>query len=243
MLEFRRSEERGFADHGWLKTRHSFSFADYHDPAWHHFGPLRVINEDWVGPAAGFGRHPHRNMEILTYIISGALSHRDSMGNGSVIQAGEMQYMSAGTGVEHSEFNHDPEQPVHLLQIWIQPDQMDQPPRYGQQSFDLVSHPNAWQLLAAPQTHQNALVIRQDAYLRACHLKDAALVEITSRATRNGYVHVVTGSLDLNTIPMQQGDAALCGAQPASVLAKDQVLTLKAGPEGATVLWFDLADV
>lgn len=238
-MEIRRSNERGHADHGWLKTYHSFSFASYDDPAWRRFGPLRVINEDWIAPSQGFGRHGHRDMEILTYVIEGALSHRDSMGNGAIIQAGELQYMSAGTGVEHSEFNHDAQIPVHLLQIWIEPNVIGAVPRYAQQPRALADDAQGWQLLAGPEGAGAGLEIRQDAYLYGCRLDASAVVDLPRRSMRNGYVHVVTGSISIDKISLEAGDAALFRGSSAMDDAASS-MPIVAGHEGATLLRFDL---
>ena len=167
MIQLIRSDSRGSADHGWLKARHTFSFANYYNPAMMGFGSLRVINEDRIEPSQGFGTHPHNDMEIVTYIIDGALEHKDSMGNGSVIQAGDVQRMTAGTGVRHSEFNHSSEAPVHLLQIWILPEEDSLPPGYEQRNYSRDTKLNQWRLIAAREGRDGSLRIHQDVDLHA----------------------------------------------------------------------------
>src|SRR6266540_2679665 len=166
MLQIRRANERGHADHGWLNTYHTFSFADYHDPAVMGFRSLRVINEDWVQPGQGFGMHHHRDMEIVTYVLEGALEHKDSMGNGEAIRAREFQRMSAGTGVMHSEFNPSKTESVHLYQIWLLPQRKGQPPSYEQRAFDLTKSEKRWLLVASPDGRDDSLTIGQDALLQ-----------------------------------------------------------------------------
>lgn len=165
MLIRRTSKERGYAEHGWLKSYHSFSFAEYYDPQHMGFGPLRVINDDWIAPGMGFGTHPHQDMEIITYVLEGAIAHKDSIGNGSTIRPGNVQYMSAGTGVRHSEFNPDTANHTRLLQIWIQPDVLRQPPRYQEQQFSREEKLGRLRVVASPDGTDGSIAIRQNASL------------------------------------------------------------------------------
>src|SRR5258708_3617228 len=169
MIEIRRSDERGLADHGWLKSFHTFSFADYHDPSQMGFGPLRVINEDRVQPGKGFGTHGHRDMEIISYVLEGGLAHRDSMGNGSVIRPGDVQRMSAGTGVTHSEYNASEGEPVHFLQIWIEPSERGIAPSYEEKRFDEASRRGQWRLIASADGRAGSVRIHQDANVFVAH--------------------------------------------------------------------------
>lgn len=203
----RKSNERGYADHGWLKSFHTFSFADYYDPANMGFGPLRVINEDRVEPGMGFGTHAHQNMEIITYVLEGALEHKDSMGNGSVIRPGDLQRMSAGTGVRHSEFNHSKNDPVHFLQIWIEPGVRGIDPGYEEKHFNAASKRGKLRLIASPDAREGSVKIHQDATLYAA-LMDADDRVIHPIANgRRGYVHVARGSATVNGQPLTAGDA------------------------------------
>ncbi|HEY3786426.1 MAG TPA: pirin family protein [Steroidobacteraceae bacterium] len=218
MNEIRRSHERGFADHGWLKSFHTFSFADYFDPRHIEFGPLRVINEDRVQPGAGFGTHAHRDMEILSYVLSGELAHKDSMGNGSIIRPGDVQRMSAGSGVRHSEFNPSATEPVHFLQIWIQPALQGIEPSYEEKRFPTQVKRGQLRLIASPDRAAGSVLIHQDARVYA------GLFDGTERATlpigkdRRIYVHAVRGSLNVNGNYLSAGDALkLTGAQALEV--------------------------
>ena len=200
MIIIRRSQDRGHASHGWLDSYHSFSFADYHDPQWMGFRSLRVINEDRVAPAQGFGSHPHRDMEIITYVLSGQLKHKDSMGNEGLIKPGEIQKMSAGTGVVHSEFNGSPKNEVHLLQIWIVPDTKGLRPAYEQ---DLL-----------PDDQQNSLYpfpvsIHQDAKVFRGRLSKGHELDHRLKKDRGAWVQVISGSLSVNANPLKEGDAAI----------------------------------
>jgi len=208
MILLRPSAQRGFADHGWLVARHSFSFADYYDPAEMGWGALRVINEDRVAPGTGFGTHGHRDMEIVTYILSGALEHKDSLGNGGVIRRGEVQRMSAGKGILHSEVNPLPDQETHLLQIWITPAQPGGPASYEQQvlSVDVMRH--HWHLVASPDGAGGSTTIAQDARLWASVLGGGEAITYTLAPGRLGYVHVVRGALSLNGQALASGDGA-----------------------------------
>ena len=208
MLTLRRAQERGHADHGWLRTWHTFSFADYHDPDHMGFSALRVINEDFVAPGQGFGTHPHRDMEILTWVLEGALEHKDSMGNGSAIKPGEMQYMSAGTGVTHSEFNHSKDESVHLLQIWILPDETGARPRYGQKSFAGALKPGGLCLLASPDGRDGSIAIRQDARVLAARTPAPREFAIDLGAQRSAWLQVARGGLRVNGEALAQGDGA-----------------------------------
>lgn len=232
MIEIRRSDERGSADHGWLKTLHSFSFADYYDPRNMGFGALRVINEDRVAPGTGFGTHGHRDMEILTYVLEGALAHRDSLGNGSVIRPGDVQRMSAGTGVQHSEFNHETQGTTHFLQIWIEPSQRGIAPGYEQRRFDDALKRGRLQPIAAPDAREGALTIHQDAVVYAGLFDAAERAEYEIVEGRRLYVHVVRGRIELNGQPLETGDAAKCADETRFVFAHAL---------DAEVLVFDLA--
>ena len=204
----RKASERGHASHGWLDTWHSFSFADYHDPRWMGFRSLRVINDDLVMPGMGFGTHPHRDMEIITYILSGSLEHKDSMGNGRIIQAGEVQYMSAGSGVQHSEFNPSKDEAVHLLQIWIQPDSKGLAPRYAEKSFTNVPA-GALHLVTSKTGRDGSVAIRQDADLWLAKLGAGGNVTHQLAAGRHAWIHVAEGQVTLNGKTLNAGDAGI----------------------------------
>jgi redox-sensitive bicupin YhaK (pirin superfamily) len=237
-----KSSDRGYADHGWLKSFHSFSFADYHDPARMGFGPLRVINEDKIAPGTGFGTHGHRDMEIISYVLSGELAHKDSMGNGEagaansgVIRPGDVQRMSAGTGVMHSEFNHAKDQTTHFLQIWIQPDRRGIAPGYEQKHFDAASKRGRLRLVAANDGEaqaQGAVTIHADARLYAGLFDGAEATELALAPGRLAYVHVVRGALNVNGQDLTAGDALQ--------LREASRVALTAGVD-AEVLVFDLA--
>lgn len=231
MNEVRRSDERGFADHGWLKSFHTFSFADYFDPEHVEFGPLRVINEDIVQPGTGFGTHGHRDMEIITYVLDGALAHKDSMGNGSTIRHGDVQRMSAGTGVRHSEFNASQSEPVHLLQIWIQPDVQSIAPSYEEKRFSAADKRGQLRLIASPDSAAGSVLIHQNARLYAGLFDGAETVTLPVQPGRRLYVHVARGAVHANDVTLEAGDALK--------LADISSLTLKNGRE-AEVLVFDL---
>ena len=207
MLEIRKAQDRGYADHGWLRSFHSFSFADYYDPRHMGFGALRVINEDRIQPGTGFGTHGHRDMEIISYVLEGALAHKDSMGNGSAIVPGDVQRMSAGKGVMHSEFNHARDGITHFLQIWIEPDAIGIAPGYEQKHFDAQSKRGRLRLVASPDGRDGSVRIHQNACLYA------ALIDGDERAThklaanRRAYVHVVRGKLTVNGLALEAGDA------------------------------------
>lgn len=214
MMKIRKANERGHAEHGWLDTYHTFSFADYYDPNWMGFRSLRVINDDLVMPGQGFGMHPHRDMEIITYILRGSLEHKDSMGNGRVIRTGEAQYMSAGTGVLHSEFNPSPEEAVRLLQIWIQPDIKGAKPRYAEKS--LTNAPTgALQLVTSKTGRDRSMAIRQDADLWLAKLDQGNRVTHQLAPGRNAWVHVAEGEVSLNGKKLSEGDAAAISDETA----------------------------
>ena len=233
MLTLRPSKERGFADHGWLKSFHSFSFAGYHDPQHMGWGNLRVINEDWIAPAKGFGTHGHRDMEIVTYVLQGALAHKDSMGNVVSIPPGDVQRMSAGTGVQHSEFNHAPNDTTHLLQIWIQPNVMGVAPSYEQTTFPESAKQGRLCLVASPDGAQGSVRIHADARLYAGLFEAGQTASLTIAAGRKAYVHLIRGALKVNGLALQTGDAALL-AEEGQVALTDAA--------GAEVLVFDLCD-
>jgi len=231
MTEVRRSNERGHADHGWLKSFHSFSFADYFDPEHIEFGPLRVINEDRVAPGQGFGTHGHRDMEIISYVLSGELAHKDSMGNGSTIRPGDVQRMSAGSGVMHSEFNPSDSNPVHFLQIWIQPAVQRIQPSYEEKRFSSDEKRGRLRLIASPDRADGSVLIHQDARVYAGLFDGSEQTVLEVKPGRSIYVHVARGSLTANDTKLSAGDALK--------LTDATALTLKEGHESEVIV-FDL---
>jgi redox-sensitive bicupin YhaK (pirin superfamily) len=222
MLTIRRSDERGTADHGWLLSRHTFSFGDYYDAAHEGFGPLRVINEDRVRPGQGFGPHGHRDMEIISYVLEGALEHKDSIGTGSVIRPGDVQVMSAGTGIRHSEFNHSKTEPVHFLQIWIVPDRVGIAPRYDQKRFPDDEKRGRLRVVGSPDGRDGSIVIHQDAELFAAILNEGEQTTHSFAKGRNGWVQVIRGSVEVNGRRLEAGDgAALQDEAALNVTARD----------------------
>jgi redox-sensitive bicupin YhaK (pirin superfamily) len=232
MINIRKSSERGHADHGWLNTRFTFSFADYYDPQHEQFRTLRVMNDDRVAGGGGFPMHPHRDMEIVTYVLEGALEHRDSMGNGSLIKTGDIQYMSAGTGVTHSEFNASKTEPVHLYQIWMFPEKRGLKPAYDQKNFTEAEKRGKFRLLASPDGRDGSVKIRQDNELYATVLGAGDLVKHELKPDRHAYVQVARGSVKLNGTALSEGDGAAISAEKSLELT---------GVHDAEVLLFDLA--
>ena len=232
MITLRKSADRGHADHGWLKSRHSFSFADYHDPQHMGFGNLRVINEDRIAPGTGFGTHGHRDMEILSVVLDGALAHRDNMGNGATIVPGEVQRMSAGRGVMHSEFNAAADKTTHFLQIWVLPSQLGVAPGYEQKVFADADKRGRLRLLASPDGGDGSLTMHADARLYAGLFDGDETARLPLAAGRLGYVHVARGSVLVNGQALEAGDAALLRDEPQ--------VEIKHG-RAAEVLVFDLA--
>ena len=208
MITLRKSQERGYADHGWLKSYHSFSFAGYYDPEHMGFANLRVINEDWIAAGKGFGTHSHRNMEIVTYVLSGSLAHKDSMGNIEAIPPGDVQRMSAGTGVQHSEFNHAPNDTTHLLQIWIEPNVQEITPSYEQKTFAAASKQGKLKLVASPTGADGSVTIHADAALYAGLLGAGETASLALAPEHKCYVHLVRGQLSVNGQRLETGDAA-----------------------------------
>ena len=234
MIAARPSAERGHVERGWLDARHTFSFGHYHDPRWMGFGPLRVINEDRIAPGGGFAPHSHANMEILTVVLSGALAHRDSSGNSGSIGPGEVQWMSAGHGIEHSEVNASATEPVHLLQIWIQPDRVNAPPAYAQRAFDPEASRGRWQLLASPDGSEDSLAIRQRAWLRAVRLGADETAAWTLDPARRYWLHVASGEAMAAGRELGAGDAL-------GLVDEGGMLVLSGrGAETAGILLFDL---
>ena len=231
MIELRRAQDRGHANHGWLDSWHSFSFADYHDPAHMGFGPLRVINEDRVQPGMGFGTHGHRDMEIISYVLEGALEHKDSMGNGSVIRPGNVQRMSAGTGVRHSEYNPSPTDGVHFLQIWIEPSQRGVAPGYEEKNFDAASKRGRLRLIASPDGRDGSVTIHQDALVYAALLDGTETATHALAAGRLAYVYVARGEVTASGQKLRAGDALKA--------AGEREIRLEAGRD-AEVIFFDL---
>jgi redox-sensitive bicupin YhaK (pirin superfamily) len=207
MLELRKSEDRGLADHGWLQSRHSFSFAGYHDARYMGWGNLRVINEDRIAPGSGFGTHGHRDMEIISYVLSGSLAHKDTLGNTKAIPPGDVQRMSAGTGVRHSEFNHAPHDTTHFLQIWIEPDLAGVEPGYEQKSFTDADKRGVLRLVASREGTGGAVRMHADARLYAGLFDAGESAELTLDPSRKAYVHLVRGSLTVNGQVLRAGDA------------------------------------
>ena len=214
MIDVIRSDARGAADHGWLKSKHTFSFANYHNPSMMGFGKLRVINEDWIEPGQGFGTHPHRDMEIVTYMIDGALEHKDSMGNGSLIRPGELQRMSAGTGVLHSEFNASEEDQAHLLQIWILPERNGLEPGYEQKLFPREEKLNQWRLVGSRDGRDGSLTIHQDIELSSALLDANASIDYSFDGRRRGFMQVVAGDVEVEGESLTAGDAVAIVDQP-----------------------------
>lgn len=231
MLDIRKSNERGIGEHGWLNSRHSFSFANYYDPKHMGFGPLRVINEDRVKGGHGFGEHSHRDMEIISYVLDGALEHKDSMGNGSVIRYGDVQRMSAGTGVRHSEFNHSNTDNVHFLQIWIMPENNGITPSYEEKHFDTESKKGKWRLIASPDGSEGSVVVHQDALIYASIINEGDTLEYKLAELRCGYLHVARGNVTVNDIELSAGDAIKVYKEPKIIVTTE---------DEAEILWFDM---
>lgn len=220
MMKIRKADERGQADYGWLNTHHTFSFADYHDPQHMGYRALRVINDDVVAPGGGFDTHPHRDMEIITYVLSGALQHRDSMGNGRVIRAGELQYMAAGTGVMHSEFNPSDKDPVHFLQIWILPDRKGLTPGYAERTGSQLPS-GRLNLVASKSGRDNSIAVNQDADLYIAKLKPGEAFTHNLHAQRHAWLHVAEGEVVFNSQTLKAGDgAAISDASALELKAK-----------------------
>jgi len=232
MITLRRSDERGHANHGWLDSRFSFSFADYYDPEQMGFASLRVINEDWISPGSGFPMHPHRNMEIISYVLEGEIEHRDSTGHGAVLRPGEVQYMGAGRGIAHSEFNPSKDKPLHLLQIWIQPRQAGGDPMYAQQYFAPELRLGRLCPVASGDGREGAIEIRQDATIYATTLGDAESVTLTPAKGRKVWIHLARGEATVNDVSLDAGDAAA---------VTDETAVLIRGTGQAELLVFDLA--
>jgi redox-sensitive bicupin YhaK (pirin superfamily) len=232
MIDIRKSQDRGHFNHGWLDTYFTFSFADYYDPKHVHFRTLRVLNDDRVAPGEGFPTHPHRDMEIVTYVLEGALEHRDSMGTGSVIRPGDVQYMSAGSGVTHSEFNASKTEPVHLLQIWMFPEEKGLKPVYGQKTFSDEEKRGKLRLVASPDGRDGSVRIRQDNELYATVLGKGDRVKHELNPERHAYVQIARGRVELNGTKLEAGDGA--------AVSKEKAIEL-IGVENAEVLLFDLA--
>jgi quercetin 2,3-dioxygenase len=232
MITIRKSEDRGHLNYGWLDTYHTFSFDQYYDAAHMHFRTLRVINEDRVAPGKGFPTHSHRDMEIITYILSGSLEHRDSMGNGSVIRPGDVQRMTAGTGVAHSEFNPDKSEPVHLLQIWIMPNARNLAPGYEQKFFGEEERRNQLRLIASPEGSHGSVKINQEALVYASIVEPDAQLTHSLKENRHAWLQVARGSVSVNDIELNQGDgAAIRREEKLAISAKDR----------AELLLFDLS--
>jgi quercetin 2,3-dioxygenase len=232
MITLRKSNDRGYADHGWLKSYHSFSFANYYDPQHMGFGNLRVINEDRIAPGTGFGTHGHRDMEIISYVLEGNLAHKDTIGNVKGIPPGDVQRMSAGTGVQHSEFNHAPDQTTHFLQIWIEPNVTGIPASYEQKTFADAEKRGRLRLVASPDAQEGSVLIHADARVYAGLFDGAERFSLPLAPGRKGYVHVVRGELAVNGARLSAGDAAKLEGETSAELSQGN---------SAEVLVFDLA--
>ena len=232
MITARKSQDRGYADHGWLKTHHSFSFADYYDPAFMGWGNLRVINDDLIAPGTGFGKHGHRDMEIISYVLSGELAHQDSMGNVETIPPGDVQRMSAGSGIMHSEFNHAKNEITHLLQIWIEPAKTGITPGYEQKTIPAEQKRGQLRLVASPDGAQDSVTIHTDAKLYAGLFNDDESATLAIDPQRKAYVHLALGTLEVNGHHLEAGDALM--------LENEREITIASG-KAAEVLVFDLA--
>jgi len=232
MINVRHANERGIANFGWLDSRHTFSFGDYYDPKRMGFGPLRVINEDRVSPGQGFPTHGHRDMEIISYVLEGALEHKDSIGTGSVIRPGDVQVMSAGTGIRHSEFNHSKTEPVHFLQIWVVPDREGIAPRYEQKTFPDADKRGRLRLVGSSDGRDGSVVIHQDVELFAAILNAGEQLTLPLSTERKGWLQVVRGTVAMNGQGLDVGDGAAIEGEPA--------LTVTAKVDGTEILVFDL---
>jgi hypothetical protein len=224
--------ERGHANHGWLDSNHTFSFAEYRDPRHMGFGPLRVINEDRVREGAGFGAHGHRDMEIISYVVEGALEHKDSLGTGSIMRAGDVQVMSAGSGVRHSEFNASTSEPVHFLQIWIIPEASDLPPRYQQKTFSAADKAGRLRLIVSHDGRDGSLELRQDADLYSARLTEGERVAHPLKAGRRAWAQIIEGAATIDGASLSAGDGA--------AIENADAVTISAGTGGAELLLFDL---
>ena len=233
MIVERPSAARGAVDLGWLRSRHTFSFGHYHDPAWMGFGPLRVINDDTVAPGGGFAPHRHANMEIVSVVLEGALAHKDSTGNAGVIRAGDVQWMSAGHGIEHSEYNGSDAAPVHFLQIWIQPDRLNAQPAYAQSFFDPEARRARWALLVSPDGAEGSIAIRQQASLRATRLHAGDAIDATLDPARRHWLHVASGEIAC-------GDRVLVAGDALGFVEEGGELALRGIAANSDVLLFDL---
>ena len=232
MIQVRKASDRGHANHGWLNTYHTFSFSTYQDPQHVRFRSLRVMNEDWVAAGQGFGTHPHNDMEIVTYVLEGALEHRDSMGNGEVLRPGEFQRMSAGTGITHSEFNPSTTEPTHLYQIWLFPEQKGITPSYEQKRFDESGRLNRLQLVASRDATEGSLLIHQDARIYLSQIETNRTVTLELNANRHAWLQVLRGSVTLNSEPLQTSDGA--------AVSGESKLEIQATTD-AEIMLFDLA--
>ena len=232
MHQIRRSDDRGHFDHGWLDTRHTFSFGEYRDPRWNRFRALRVMNEDRVAPGAGFGSHPHRDMEIVTYVLAGALEHKDSMGNGEVLRPGEFQRMSAGSGILHSEFNPSADEPAHFYQIWLLPREKGVEPSYEQKRFDEAERKNRLRLVASPDGAEGSLTINQDARVYLSTLDEGAAVTHDPADGRHAWLQVLRGGVEIAGESLEAGDG-IGVSERRSIEVR--------GAADAEVLLFDLA--
>lgn len=232
MLTLRKREERGHVKIGWLDTYHSFSFGEYYDPRYMGFRALRVINDDRISPSAGFPTHGHRDMEIVTYVLEGSLEHRDSLGTGSVIRPGEIQRMTAGTGIRHSEYNHSADEAVHLLQIWILPEQENLEPSYEQKTTGLTEHPNEFRLIASRDGRQGSVTVHQDMNLYAGLIEPGQTITQSLDGKRYGWLQMARGDAMLNDLPLREGDGVAIAEETELILSSEN---------GAEVLLFDLA--
>ena len=232
MIDIRHAEERGIANFGWLESRHTFSFGDYYDAKQMGFGPLRVINEDRVSPGQGFGTHGHKDMEIISYVLEGALEHKDSIGTGSVIRPGDVQVMSAGTGIRHSEFNHSKTEPVHFLQIWVVPDRQGIAPRYEQKTFPDVDKRRKLRLVGSSDGRDGSVVVHQNVRLFAALLNSGEQVTHALQSGRKGWLQIVRGTVTMNGHDLAAGDGAAGAGEPA--------LTVTAKVDATEILLFDL---
>jgi len=231
MLAMRKADDRGHANHGWLDSYHTFSFGSYYDPRHMGISNLRVINDDTVAPGGGFAEHGHNDMEIISYVLDGALEHKDSMGNGSVIRPGDVQRMSAGSGVTHSEYNHSPAEPVHFLQIWLQPNALGVEPGYAQKHFPLEDRRGRWTLLVSPDGREGSIAAHQDALMFSTLLAPGETLDYRFDAERQGYLHLARGQLQVGKVTLNQGDG---------LRVQRQALLQLEGIEDAEILLFDL---